>query len=82
MLGDECREEHLELKAFLGERVYRHYKVLRMTAKARRVLQELFQAFFKDVSLMPTEHRDLALQSEGANGVGGEPVSSPTTSRE
>jgi dGTPase len=71
MLGDECREEHLELKAFLGERVYRHYKVLRMTAKARRVLQELFQAFFKDVSLMPTEHRDLALQSEGANGVGG-----------
>jgi dGTPase len=71
MLSDECREEHLELKAFLGERVYRHYKVLRMTSKARRVLQELFQAFFKDVSLMPTEHRDLALQSEGAHGAGG-----------
>jgi dGTPase len=71
MLSDECREEHLELKAFLGEHVYRHYKVLRMTSKARRVLQELFQAFINDVNLMPTEYRDLALQSEGARGAGG-----------
>jgi dGTPase len=71
MLSDECREEHLELKSFLGDHVYRHYKVIRMTSKARRVLQELFHAFFKDVSLMPTEHRDLALQSEGAHGAAG-----------
>src|SRR5207253_2604227 len=35
MLSDSCREEHLELKAFLREQVYRHYKVLRMTSKAR-----------------------------------------------
>ena len=71
MLSDECREEHLELKAFLGEHVYRHYKVLRMTSKARRVLQELFEAFFKDVALMPTEHRDAALQAEGTHGAAG-----------
>jgi dGTPase len=32
MLSDSCREEHLELKAFLREHVYRHYKVLRMTS--------------------------------------------------
>ena len=31
-----------------------------MTSKARRVVQQLFEAFFKDVSLMPTEHRDQA----------------------
>ena len=71
MLSDECREEHLELKAFLREHVYRHYKVLRMTSKARRVLQQLFEAFFKDVSLMPTEHRDAALKAEGAQGAAG-----------
>src|SRR5580693_4331088 len=29
VLSDSCREEHLELKAFLREHVYRHYKVLR-----------------------------------------------------
>ena len=71
MLSDACYEEHLELKAFLREHVYRHYKVLRMTSTARRVVQELFEAFFKDVSLMPTEHRDLALGAEGAHGAAG-----------
>ena len=64
VLSEPCREEHLELKEFLREHVYRHYKVLRMTSKARRVLQQLFEAFFRDVSLMPTEHRDHALQAE------------------
>jgi dGTPase len=71
MLSPACAEEHLELKSFLREHVYRHYKVLRMTSKARRVLQQLFEAFFKDVSLMPTEHRDRALQAEKAGGVAG-----------
>jgi len=68
MLSDSCREEHLELKAFLREQVYRHYKVLRMTSKARRVVQQLFEAFFKDVSLMPPEYRDQALHAETAHG--------------
>jgi dGTPase len=66
-LSDECRAEHLELKEFLRGQVYRHYKVLRMTAKARRVVRELFDAFFKDVTLMPPEHRDQALKSEAEN---------------
>jgi dGTPase len=66
-LSDECREEHLELKELLREQVYRHYKVLRMTAKARRVVHELFDAFFSDVTLMPSEYRDQALKSEGAD---------------
>jgi dGTPase len=65
-LSDECREEHLELKAFLREHVYRHYKVLRMTAKARGVVRELFEAFFADITLMPPEHRDQAQRAEAA----------------
>jgi len=71
MLSDACREEHLELKAFLREQVYRHYKVLRMTSKARRVVQQLFEAFFEDVSLMPREHRDQAVQAETQHGAAG-----------
>jgi dGTPase len=71
MLSDSCREEHLELKAFLREHVYRHYKVLRMTSKARRVVRQLFEAFFKDVSLMPPEYRDTALHAETAHGAAG-----------
>jgi dGTPase len=71
MLSDSCREEHLELKAFLREHVYRHYKVLRMTTKARVVLQQLFEAFFKDLNLMPPEHRAQSLQAEAAYGAAG-----------
>ncbi|HVP33104.1 MAG TPA: deoxyguanosinetriphosphate triphosphohydrolase [Steroidobacteraceae bacterium] len=66
-VSEECRAEHLELKEFLREQVYRHYKVLRMTAKARRVVHELFDAFFRDVTLMPPEYRDAALRSEAAS---------------
>jgi dGTPase len=70
-LSDAAREEHVELMQFLHEHVYKHYKVLRMTSKARRVLKALFGAFFEDVSLMPPEYRTLALQSEATQGPAG-----------
>ena len=70
-LSDEAREEHAELMQFLRERLYRHYKVLRMTAKARRVLKELFEAFSADIHLMPPEHREAAARGEAAQGAAG-----------
>jgi dGTPase len=70
-LSDTAREEHGELMQFLRERLYRHYKVLRMTAKARRVLKELFEAFLSDIQLMPPEHREAAARGETAQGVAG-----------
>jgi dGTPase len=70
-LSDAVREEHVELMEFLREHVYRHYKVLRMTSKARRTLKELFDGFFEDVSLMPPEHRDLSLLAETTHGTPG-----------
>ena len=70
-LSDAAREEHGELMQFLRERLYRHYKVLRMTAKARRVLQELFEAFMSDIQLMPPEHREAAAHGEAGHGVAG-----------
>jgi dGTPase len=70
-LSEEVHAEHLELKAFLRERVYRHHRVLRMTSKARRVLTELFESFLKDVNLMPPEHRDAAQRGEGEHGTRG-----------
>ena len=55
-LSEDVREEHAELMKFLRERVYRHHKVLRMTSKARRVLKSLFEAFFDDIDLMPSDY--------------------------
>ena len=70
-LGDEILAEHLALKGFLRERVYRHYKVLRTTAKARRVVQALYSALFEEPSLMPPEYRDAAVTAERLKGVAG-----------
>ncbi|HEY1891129.1 MAG TPA: deoxyguanosinetriphosphate triphosphohydrolase [Steroidobacteraceae bacterium] len=70
-LSDAAREEHGELMQFLRERLYRHYKVLRMTAKARRVLKELFESFLEDIQLMPPEHREAAARGESAQGAAG-----------
>ncbi|HEX5459587.1 MAG TPA: deoxyguanosinetriphosphate triphosphohydrolase [Steroidobacteraceae bacterium] len=70
-LSDAAREEHAELMQFLRERLYRHYKVLRMTAKARRVLKDLFEAFLADIHLMPPEHREAAGRGESSQGAAG-----------
>jgi dGTPase len=43
------------LKQFLFKRMYRHYKVNRMTGKARRVVGELFQLYVDDPDRLPTE---------------------------
>ncbi len=42
-----------ELKGIMGERLYRHYRVIRMTEKAGRVLQRLFEAYLSEPRQMP-----------------------------
>ena len=54
------REENRALKVFLREHLYRHYEVLRMTAKARRVIQDLFGAFVADPRLLPPQYQSMA----------------------
>ncbi|HYN39584.1 MAG TPA: dNTP triphosphohydrolase, partial [Rhodospirillales bacterium] len=45
------------LKAFLRERMYRHYKLNRMTSKARRLVKDLFRLFLNEPECLPTEWR-------------------------
>ncbi|MDB6097760.1 MAG: dGTP triphosphohydrolase [Gammaproteobacteria bacterium] len=54
--SDATRELNYALKTFLREQLYKHYKVRRMTSKARRVVRDLFDAFFDDPTLMPDEY--------------------------
>jgi dGTPase len=49
------REESHELKQFLRRNLYQHYRVTRMSVKARRIVAELFQAFLSDTRLLPPE---------------------------
>ncbi len=55
--SDEVRTRASALKRFLFENLYRHYRVVRMTSKAARIVAELFEAFAADPRLLPTEHR-------------------------
>jgi dGTPase len=56
-MSETVRTEHLQLKQFLREHLYRHYRVQRMTRKARTVVTGLFRAFMDDPLLLPDEHR-------------------------
>jgi dGTPase len=69
--SERVATEHRELKRFLQERVYRHFRVVRMTTKAQRVVKALFRAYFDDLRLLPDEHRDAARRMEIARGPDG-----------
>ncbi|HEY3431056.1 MAG TPA: deoxyguanosinetriphosphate triphosphohydrolase [Rhodocyclaceae bacterium] len=52
--------ENRQLKLFLREELYRHYQVLRMTSKARRIISDLFAAFMADPRLLPPQYQTMA----------------------
>ena len=55
--SEEVREQNKVLKAFLRTHLYRHYRVMRMSAKARRIISELFGAFMDDSRLLPPQYQ-------------------------
>jgi dGTPase len=60
----EMHEKNRELKAVLRTHLYRHYRVMRMSAKARRIISELFQAFMGDSRLLPPQFVPQSEQSK------------------
>ncbi len=69
--SEAMQEQHQALKRFLRERLYRHYRVHRMSAKAQRMLQELFEAHFADPALLPPGHQHKVKQMEKSHGESG-----------
>jgi len=57
--SDAMQQDIKQLKAFLMQRMYRHYRVNRMTSKARRIVKELFTFFLHEPECMPTEWQKL-----------------------
>jgi len=56
-------QEQQELKRFLRHHLYRHYQVVRMTAKAQRIVTDLFRAFVAAPRLLPTQYAE-SLQND------------------
>ena len=50
-------EQKKKLQNFLFKNVYQHYRVARMSDKAKRFLEELFIAFIKNPKQLPSEYQ-------------------------
>ncbi|WP_221764089.1 deoxyguanosinetriphosphate triphosphohydrolase [Methyloradius palustris] len=60
----ELYEQQLTLKRFLRTKLYQHYRVNRMSAKANRIIKELFNAFVEDIKLMPDDFQLKAVENK------------------
>jgi dGTPase len=52
--------EQRELKRFLYANLYRHFRVMRMSEKARRIITDLFGAFITEPRLLPPQDQQRA----------------------
>lgn len=64
--SEELESRQRALRAFLYERMYKHYTVNRMRSKAKRMLAELFEIFLKEPDTLPSPWRMDASQADEA----------------
>ena len=55
--NDTLQEQNRELKTFLYQNLYRHWRVLRMQTKAERFLFDLFEAYRAEPRILPDSAR-------------------------
>jgi dGTPase len=60
--SQEIVAEQQELKGFLRRYLYQHYRVARMSGKAKRIVSELYAAFYSDPKLLPEKYQERAKQ--------------------
>ena len=66
--SDEMSALNLELKQFLRENLYQHYRVHRMSRKAYDIITALFDAFMNDIKILPPENREQCRIMQGESG--------------
>lgn len=60
--SEKLEKEQKELRLFLMERMYRHYKVNRKRSQAKRILKELFHLFLAEPDTLPPPWNTEAMQ--------------------
>jgi len=61
--SDDLERDQRALRAFLYERMYKHYKVNRMRSQAKRILKDLFDLFMAEPETLPDLWRTDAEQA-------------------
>jgi dGTPase len=51
--SSEMHQRNRQLKDFLYQKLYRHYRVVRMAEKAERIIFDLFHAYLGETSVLP-----------------------------
>jgi len=62
--SDSVGSANEELKSFLKNNLYRHYKVSRMSLKSERVINELFKVYTEHPETLPHNYQD-AIEKQG-----------------
>ncbi len=52
-LSPRMERQHRELKDFLLDRMYKHYRIVRMSEKAKRIVREIFTVYLGPVEQLP-----------------------------
>jgi dGTPase len=52
--SEDMRRRNRQLKDFLYQNLYRHWRVVRMAVKAERIISDLFTAYKAEPSILPT----------------------------
>jgi dGTPase len=55
----DMHRRNRELKDFLYNKLYRHFRVVRMAVKAERIITELFNAYCSEPAMLPDEYQEL-----------------------
>tara|TARA_Y100001934_G_C12377345_1_gene789983 strand:- start:2356 stop:3492 length:1137 start_codon:yes stop_codon:yes gene_type:complete len=55
--SERTKKEQQELKKFLRNKLYKHFKVARMSSKAQHTIKMLFNAFSENTQLLPKEYQ-------------------------
>ncbi|MCC6189577.1 MAG: deoxyguanosinetriphosphate triphosphohydrolase, partial [Anaerolineales bacterium] len=63
--GEAFAAHNRELKRFLYEHMYRHYRVVRMQVKADNLLTDLFQGYMREPAQLPKDVQKRAAEKDG-----------------
>lgn len=64
--SQELISENSRLKKFLFEKMYRHWRLIRMSDKSRRILTGLFEAYFDNPAQLPPKYAKQAVDDNKA----------------
>jgi dGTPase len=57
--SEDMHRRNRELKDFLYQNLYRHYRVVRMQVKAEQIINELFNSYRQEPAILPGQYQKL-----------------------